>query len=492
MKMVLVLDCGASTVRAITVSSTGNLVHAESRPNAAVRQFKDKNWLVWDTESIWKKLVECAGIVVRKSGPGNIIAVTAASFSDDGAPVDRQGRLCYPVISWQCSRTIDIANSIDTLIPFSQLYSITGEQVLRQHTLFRLLWLKENAPGVLEKAHRYLMFPGILNYRLTGEFVNDPTTADSMMLLDVRKRKYSRTLLEKMNIDESLFGTMLEPGRVIGSLVPSVARQMGLKPGVPVVVSGHDTQFAVCGSGCGRNEAVLSSGTWEILFLRGGKCITTGRAREAGLKNECDAVPGLFNSGFQWIGSGSLDWLLRLGRQALGDSGLLHRKMKASAGKIPPGSNGVMVHPSFLPGAGINRRNSTGGIILGLSLQTGESEIYRAFLEGLSYQLREAMEKLSLLSGVHPDHLIVVGGGSRNGLWNRIRADVLGIPVKLSRQAENTVLGAAMFAFIGAGYFRNCEEASANIPFFKETIEPSPVSAVYSELYSKFKRSGLQ
>lgn len=487
---VLVLDCGAHSVRAMLVDSTGTIIQSESRPNAPRLQFRDRDWLIWDTESIWKNLLLCARAVLGRSGRKSIAAVTATSFSDDGAPVDDRGRLLYPVISWQCPRTVEIAETIDDVIPFKTLFRITGEQIMRQHTIFRLLWLRRHAPGVLEKAHAYLMFPGILNHRLTGEMVNDPTTADSMMLLDIRRRDYSPRLLEAIGLERGFFGSLVEPGEVIGTLRPSLARGLGLEGGIPVVAAGHDTQFAVCGAGCGRGEAVLSSGTWEILFLRSGSCLTGSAARRAGIKNECDAVRGLFNTGQQWVGSGALEWCIDRFQRRGGERRDLYSQMIAAAERVPAGSRGVMVEPSLLPGSGISRRHGTAGTILGCTLQTAEAEIYRAFLEGLSFQLRAALGQLKDLAGFSPSQLTVAGGGSRNRLWNRIRADVLGLPMRITRQVENTVIGAAIFGLIGAGVYGDYDEAAAAIDFGLETVEPSPERAVYDELFERFRRLG--
>lgn len=49
----------------------------------------------------------------------------------------------------------------------------------------------------------------------------------------------------------------------------------------------------------------------------------------------------------------------------------------------------------------------------------------------------------------------MVGGGSKNKLWNQIRADVLGCPIDVIDIAESTVLGAAIFTLTGAGVFAN-------------------------------------
>ncbi len=489
-QLVLVFDCGATNVRAIAVNKKGDIVHREARPNAPVRQEPGKDWLIWDIEAIWKKLMDCGRKTVAAVGKDAIGAVVVTAFSDDGAPVDERGNLLYPVISWQCPRTVDIADHIDDYVSSADLFRITGEQVMSQHTIVRLIWFAKNAPEVLERAHRYLMTPGIINFRLTGRMTNDPTTADSMMLLDIRRRVYSADLIGRLGLSGSLFAPLVEPGTVIGTLAGPAARRLGLSGSVPVVAAGHDTQFAIAGSGCPPGQAILSSGTWEILFARGAAPNLSARARKLGLKNECDAVAGLYDSGFQWIGSGALEWAAGAFFRAGTRKVQTYDRMIAEAEEVGRGAGGVMVYPSFIRGSGIARRYNAAGAITGLTLQSRRGEIYRAFLEGLAFQLREALTLLGGLSGTSFPLVTVVGGGSRNELFNRIRADVLNIPVRLTRQVENTVVGAAIFGFIGMGLFRDHQEALSRIDFFSRTVEPSRDREVYDQLYERFVKIG--
>ena len=487
---VLVLDCGATNVRAIAVDLRGNILHSSYEANQAVRQFPDRDWMIWDFEAIWEKLVRCARDTIANVGKNSVVSVVVTTFGDDGAPVDERGSLLYPIISWQCPRTVPITDRIDEYIPFTDLFSISGEQVMRQHTIMRLIWFLEKKPDLIENAHAYLMTPGLVNHKLTGRMVNDPTTADCTMLIDIKKRAFSVDLLARLGLVPSFFGDMVEPGEVIGPLTDDAASLLGLPSDVPVVAAGHDTQFAVCGSGCRPNEAVLSSGTWEILFLRHHRPINTDAAREAGLKNECDAIPGLFNVGQQWIASGALEWTAKLFFQDVISDPNRYSKMIDEAKAHPPGSGGVFVEPSFLQGSGVTRHHHTAGTILGLNLNTPRGQIYRAFLEGLSFHLRMAMNLLSEHTNIFPDVLTLVGGGARNDLWNHIRADVLNIPIRLTKQQENTVVGAAIFGFIGAGLFRNFDDAYSEIEFFSDTIEPSRDRIVYDDLFDRFSTIG--
>jgi L-fuculokinase len=71
--------------------------------------------------------------------------------------------------------------------------------------------------------------------------------------------------------------------------------------------------------------------------------------------------------------------------------------------------------------------------------------------------------------------LTVVGGGSKNTLWNQLRANRLKIPVRLIEQTETTVLGAALFAFSGIGFYKSPYEARKAFNIKSQIIEPNNV-----------------
>lgn len=474
-KLVLIIDCGATSVRAAAVDERGRIVRIQARPNAARPQRADRPWLVWDLEDIWEKMLSCAAAVVHGTGRERFAAISVVTFSDDGAPFDRGGRMLYPVISWHCPRTAALAESVRARSDFSSIFRLCGEQPLHQHTLMRLLWLREHEPRVYERVHRYLMLPGIIHERLTGTAVNDPTTADSMMLMDIRKRAYSGDLMKTFGIDPGFFPPLVEPGTVTGRLLPAVAHAIGLAGPIPVVAAGHDTQFAVYGSGCAPGAAVLSSGTWEILFTRAARPLTGAGALRAGIKNECDAEPGLFNVGTQWIGGGVLERI---------KAGGVDDRTVREAATLPPGCRGLWFEPSLLPGPG--NRGLPAGSVLGLDMRTSPAEVYRAALEGFSFTLRAALERIERSSSKKISGLTIVGGGSANSTWNRIRADVLDRPIVIAGQKESTVLGAAMFAFAGAGLYGSAGEARAAFDIRGAVVEPGAARDTYADLFGLY------
>jgi L-fuculokinase len=148
-----------------------------------------------------------------------------------------------------------------------------------------------------------------------------------------------------------------------------------------------------------------------------------------------------------------------------------------------------MVIPSFVSGTGPLRRHQTEGTVLGLGLSTTRDHLYRAALEGLSCQLRQAVGILSRGCESPCTGIRVVGGGSKNPLWNQIRADVCRLPVTTIEQKEATVLGASMFAFVGGGTYGSIAEAQEKMVGATQVFEPSANADAYEAVFEAY--SGL-
>ncbi|MEN3186038.1 MAG: FGGY-family carbohydrate kinase, partial [Atribacterota bacterium] len=130
----------------------------------------------------------------------------------------------------------------------------------------------------------------------------------------------------------------------------------------------------------------------------------------------------------------------------------------------------------------------TKGTILGLSLTTSRAQVFRATLEGLSFQLKQAILVLQEAFQFESQGVRVVGGGAKNRLWNRIRADVTGLPVVTTSCEEATVLGAALFAMVGVGYARSLDEAKKNVRVETYLWEPSSHQEEYQLLFEQYEK----
>jgi xylulokinase len=163
----------------------------------------------------------------------------------------------------------------------------------------------------------------------------------------------------------------------------------------------------------------------------------------------------------------------------------LYETMFGEAEKLPPGSGGVFVLPSFIRGMGPFSAHSSLGTILGLTTATERGQLVRATLESLCFQMRRQMEIIQSEAGVKAQRLRALGGAQKNPLWLQLKADVSGLPLEILLNEEVTLLGAAILAGVGAGVFRDFHSAFNAMSFPVRTFEPDAKRhAIYSQLYT--------
>ena len=476
-KISIVFDCGATNVKVHAIDEKGEIIKSQSYPNNTQPDPYYPEYRIWDVDEIWDKFCRASREVTAGLEKDNIIGVSVTTFGVDGALFSKEGEMLYPMISWQCERTTSVMQGIGKYIHVEDLYHESALLPFNFNTINKIIWLKENRPELIEKAFMWLFAPSIFTWMLSGEMKNDITMAGTSMVTSASTRDLSPLILKSISVDTDLFGALAEPGEIIGSVNAGAAKLTGLPEGIPVVASGHDTQFAVFGSGADVNQPVLSSGTWEILMVRSRRYRSGKEQLDNSISTELDPIPGLYNIGNQWIASGMLEWAGRNMFPECGDE--LHEKMIAMAGEVPPGSYGVRVVPRFFEETG----GSGGGQITGLRMESTREEIYRAMLESLSLRLREGMIALEKAGGFITDKILCVGGGSKNRLWNQIRADITSVPMTVIDKKETTVLGAAMFIMYAAGLAASPEEARDMIPFRSEVFEPGENFEIYREIF---------
>ncbi len=447
-KCVIVLDCGATNVRAVAVDQSGKTLAKKLFPNQTSADPLFKNGLIWDVETIWMNLCKACKIVLKDMEDVELLGVSITTFGVDGAPFDKNGNQLYPVISWACARTESIINELHEKIPLMDLYQKTGVHQFNFNTIYKLFWLQKHHPEIAKQTNQWLFMPAILTMRLCNTSFTDTSMAGTSMLTDLKMRNFSGDIMDAIQMNADIFPTLIEAGARVGEITKKASRECGLPEGLPVFAAGHDTQYAIFGSGAGVNEPVLSSGTWEILMVRTPTVNANQKAFDAGVTTEFDAIPGLYNPGIQWLGSGILEWIKRNFFADVADDPNIYGLMIAEAEKFD--KTNVKINPDFF---------NSKGQILNLKINSHRGEIYWAALNALAEKAKTSLELLEQNCGFKSTSLIVVGGGSKNRLWNEIRSKTLGLPIKTIPQTETTVLGAAMFAFAGCGFYNSAEEA---------------------------------
>ena len=194
-------------------------------------------------------------------------------------------------------------------------------------------------------------------------------------------------------------------------------------------------------------------------------------------------VPGCYQPcGTMQTAGSSYAWL----REQLG-GGRSYEDLNKLMAESPAGSNGIVFLPYLLGERSPRWNPDARGAFIGLGLESRQSDIFRAVLEGVSMNLDIILKVMQ--AGLRIEDILLIGGGAKGALWRQILADIFGIPVKVPEYLEEaTSMGAAIIGGVGCGVFKDFSAAERFVRI-KSSTQPVPEnSAVYDSLKPVFDR----
>jgi xylulokinase len=312
------------------------------------------------------------------------------------------------------------------------------------------------------------------------------------MAFDVTKKCWDKSLLSLAGIDESKMSTPVPSGTVVGTIHDELSVQLGLPSDLKVVTGGHDQVCAAVGAGVATvGTAIDGIGTVE--------CITpvfSSPILESGFLNNnfaCVpyAIPGTYATyAFNFTGGSLLKWFRdnlaakeEIEARETGKS--VYRILDEKCAKQP---TSVMVIPHFAGSGTPDMNSSDTGSIVGITFNHGSPEIYRALLEGVTFEMKYNMELLKSV-GVEITELRAVGGGAKSKLWLEIKAAITGCRILQLEVDEAGITGAAILASVAMGNYSSINEAAEVFIKVKNIIEPDlELKAKYDEMYLQYKK----
>ncbi len=152
---------------------------------------------------------------------------------------------------------------------------------------------------------------------------------------------------------------------------------------------------------------------------------------------------------------------------------------------VPPGANGI-TFLSYLQGASGARLNGNArGVFSGMSLGTTKADMARAVMEGICYEMTDIL-KAEAAAGIDINAIRLTGGAAKSPTWCQMLADITQKPIQLLQTSETGCLGAALYAGIGTGVYKDVNEATKSVRIMK-TYEPNPKNfAAYEDAFKRF------
>ena len=491
MSVYLGIDIGTSGTRTLVIDESGKIL-AQSTSNYPSYHPKPL-WSEQDPEDWWIATVKTVGRAVKSARvkPTDVKAIGLSGQMHGSVFLDKNGKVIRRALLWNDQRTAAECDEIEQRAGGrSELIKMVANPALTGFTAPKILWLRNNEPRNFDKTVKVLLPKDDVRRRMTGEFATDVSDASGMLLLDVAKRNWSKSLLSKLELAPSLLATCYESDEVTGRLTPAAAKLLGLTTDCLVVGGAGDCAANAIGTGVVKAGVLSTSiGTSGVMFVHSDKVEIDPKGR---LHTFCHAVNGKWHMmGVSLTAGGSLQWFVdqlcaeiaTRGKRNVDPYTILNKE----AGGISPGSEGLFFLPYLAGERTPHADPDARGCFVGLTLKHSRGHLTRAIMEGVTYAMRDSLAIIQEM-GVPVRQVRVSGGGSKSALWRQIQADVFGKKAVTINTEQGPAYGVALLAAVGAGAYKNVEEAcEATIQVVTETAVDRKAKRAYDQAFPVYQ-----
>lgn len=484
MKYILGIDAGTSNVKAVLFDEFGNEINIASCPNETIHG--STNQLEQDMDAVWEKVKYCIRTVVQSEAitPENIIGIGVTAQGEGCWLIDKEGKPVHHAILWCDGRAVEIVDEITREHPeLGKLYhTTTGTPPGLGNQLILLKWMKENRKEILDRAHKLFFCKDWIRFKLTGR-IHAEITDSFTSLVDADSGEIAIDLMEALGVAEyrDYLPDPIRSDQVVGPILDSVAGELGLKQGLPVIAGALDICATPLGAGA------IHEG--DVCVILGTTCAAEINIR----KKNCDfgaentryekhPLGDMYVQGQSTLnGAPNIQWML----EHIADTKDFHEIDKLVA-SVPVGCGGVIYHPYISP-AGERApfyQPYARASFFGISQTTTRAALIRAVYEGLSLSIRDCLMNVDR-SGT----IFLTGGGAKSPVWAQMIADVTGMKVVVPSGKEFGAKGVALIAGVSQGLYKNYEDAIDKACSFTHTYEPDKKNAEkYLLIYELYKR----
>ncbi len=493
MNALLGIDIGTSGTKTLAIDPDGKIL-ADSLKTYPCHVPKPL-WSEQDPEDWWQATIASVREVVAKAGlkPADVKAIGLSGQMHGSVFLDKHGQVVRRAILWNDQRTAAECREIEERAGGrKRLIRMVANPAMTGFTAPKILWLRNHEPKNFERTAKVLLPKDEIRRRLTGEFATEVSDASGMLLLDVEKRKWSKKLLSALDLDPGLLAKVHESEEVTGRLTAAAAETLGLSTDCAVVGGAGDCAAGAVGNGI-VNKGVLSTsiGTSGVMFVHSDEVKIDPKGR---IHTFCHAVRGKWHMmGVNLSAGGSLQWFRnQLCKADVAAASLSSQEvydiLTDEAAKAPAGCDGLFFLP-YLSGERTPHADPDArGCFIGLTLAHTRAHLLRAIMEGVTYSMRDSLEIIEGLE-VPVKQIRASGGGSRSPFWRQIQADVFGRKVVTINTEEGPAFGVALLAAVGAGEYKNIQEAcAATIHVEKETDVRRAEKKRYDKAFAVYQR----
>ncbi len=422
--MILAFDSGTTNTKTFLFNDKSELLASASHPTKII--YKSSGMVEQKAEYWWDALVKSAEKLRNNINwqREDIEAIAVSSQGGTFVPLDERFKPLRPGITWLDNRGASISKNLNREYGKVYFFNKTGHYLSGWSPPSVFLWLKEKEPSVFSRTGRLSFVADYLNYKLTGRFFLDATSAQMSCFFNIVKGCWDKKMLSLAGIGKESLPVVIPSDCVGGRVTEKAARDLDVPSGIPVVAGGHDQYCASLGAGAvNRGDCLLSCGTaWALLVITDETVFIPNSGWFPGRhlrEKNYGLMAAISNGGVV------LDWIRD--NIKTGDFADINK------------DSSIKVVTDFM---------QERGSITNISLSDTGNEIYYATMRSLALTVKERLEVLQ--DKIEVRRLLMVGGGTREKLLPPLVEKETGIKVVLPGVSEAAGRGAALLA-LGCG-----------------------------------------
>lgn len=409
-----------------------------------------------------------------------IRAIGVSAFGESFVLLDEKDEPLLPIMMYTDPRGGDEAKQLSEILGERRAGDLCGARPHSMYSLPKVMWIKKHRPELFARAKRLFLMEDYVTYLLTGECAIDYSEAARTMAFDIDRLTWCGEILAAAEVPEKLFSRIVPTGSIAGTVRKNLAVELGLDENVQIVACCHDQVAAAVGSGV-LEDGMATDGAGTV------QCMTpvfrSYRANGDLQKDNFVLIPflkkGMFTTyAFLFTGGAVAQWYVE---QILGgDYGELEAGMKDEP-------TGMLLLPHFAGAATPYMDSLSQGAIVGLTLERTRSDLYRAVMEGVCYEMALNREKLAA-AGIDIRGLNATGGCARSRTWLQMKADVLDVEVRRMKEDNAGTVGGIMLTGVASGAYPDLKTASGVFTGVREVFAPrKDMHERYMEIYEKYR-----
>jgi sugar (pentulose or hexulose) kinase len=495
--MILSIDCGTQSLRAILFSLKGEVIDKEQIPYDAYISPKP-GWYEQDPKLYWDSLCKAIKILQKRSPEyfKKIKGVGVTTLRSTMVNVDKDGNILSPSIHWLDQRMAENMYKPNLAMKLMFKALDLDSTLKKMERKGPSNWIRQNQPELWDKTYKYLQTSAYLNYKLSGEFKDSIASQAGYIPFNYKKQRWTNSK-DSLDLSHKLYpvekekqAELIHPGQKIGFVHKEAFESTAIPIGTPIIACGSDKSCEILGMGVINTKmASLSFGSMATVQTTSKKYFEPIKffpAFTAAMPDHWNPEIGV-NRGFWMISWFKNEFALKEVLEAAEKNVAVEEILNDLLHKSPPGAMGLVVQPYWSPGLG--NRDAKGAMI-GFGEVHKKEHVYRAVIEGLAYSLLDGMHQLEKRGNLKFERIALSGGASQSDEICQITADVFNKPLVRGRTHETSGLGAAILTAYGVGEYNSVAEAIKSMVVYAHTFEPNPKNikmykALYKDIYLK-------